>query len=432
MANQYLTSEQSLSYFKEITPCVPPVDFATEGKAIEFVSCNVDAVVQELIVDPTAESRALAVGNRPRVKGRRNGTFSVVMKLTGLGSITADGDTAPLTALGEHMASCWGGVHLSKSTTLTGGSATAPVLDSVDLIVPGCMIAVQDISSPEPEHDGFPVCRRVLSVDAGTKVVTLSESLGFTPSDGDLVHATATIYTSAHVLRDAVTAGETWCWYVSLGDNVDMQWRLDGCVHGGKIDGLSLGALPTFTLEGMNAFYAHGSEEGLTYIADLGEREGFPQLTSGLDMTLSIGAVGNTAINLVSPNAVTFDPGISRSKVESIAPKNHKFHGLATYSMTATQSKMDITLAEYQNDYVATLAANDRKRLNLTQPGAGSGAGQGYAIHFPNARLVTVPGKAAVGDNWGVTLGFEAAESNDTTGGSNVDLQKSRFLVALF
>lgn len=431
MANQYLTSELQVAYWKESAPCVYPVDIVAGCTPIEIVSLNIDGVVTEYIVDNTAEARAGAMGNRDRIPGRRNGTFEIVCKLHGLGLTVADGETAPLTYLAEHMGASWGGVHLSNSTTITGGTSTIPILDSVTNIVPGCMITIEDLTTPAKEHDRLPVVRRVLAVNAGTKAVTLSETIPFTVADGDAVHATATIYHSPHALRDSAASGQTFGWYISQGDDVSVQTRIDGAVHNASIEGFSLGGLLSLKLSGMNANYAKGASEGITYIADLGEPEGSPALTTGLDMTLSIQEVGNAAENLVEASSIAWEPGVTRSKSESQTPKNFRFHGLAGYSMAPGQTTLTITLAEYQDDFLAGLTQGKRYRCTLTHPGVGAGAGSVVAIHMPNAHITATPGKAAVGDNWGLTLVFEASESKDTTGGSNIDLQKSRFYVAL-
>ena len=169
MANQYLTSEHLLSFFPETTVCAPPADWAANGTPVEFVSINLDGVQEEQIVDPTAESRHLAVGNRQRIRGRRNGTHSVVMKMHGTGAVTADAATVTQTALGTLWTHCLGAVHLGTSHVITGGTATQPILDSVTGIVPGCMLAFSDTNSPTAENTGFPACRRVLSISTLTK-----------------------------------------------------------------------------------------------------------------------------------------------------------------------------------------------------------------------------------------------------------------------
>lgn len=434
MPNQFLIHEKSLSFAAETTPCVPPSDWVAGGTPIEFVSVTLDGVKEELLVDPTAESRAFAVGNRARRKGRRNGTFGLVLKLHGVGEVTADGEMVTQTYLGTLLEHCFGGSHLGTSHTIsaTPGTATVPILDAVTGIVPGCMLAFSDISSPSSKYDGFPVCRRVLAVDAGTKAVTLSEALPWAPAEDDPVHACITSYLSAHTLRDAVAAGGLLSWYVKLGDTSALQWELQGCVANAKLEGLSPGGLPTLSLDGMNANFRNGAADGITDIPDLGVPEGHPQLSMSLDVSLSIQEVGTTAVNEVDANAITFEPGIARSKVETTTGKTKDFHGLATFSVSPNQTKFTCTIAAYTNEWYLGLSQDKAYRLSFTQPGAGAGAGSGFSVHLPNARLVSTPGRADVGDNHGLTLEFEASESNDTTGGSNVDLQKSRFLIAMF
>jgi len=430
MAGQFLTSESLLSFFTEVTPCTPPSDWATEGTPIEFVSANLDGVAEEQLVDPTAESRHLAVGNRQRIRGRRNGTHTIVVKQHGTGVVTADAATVTQTALGTLWAHCLGAVHLGTSHVITGGTATQPILDNVTGIVPGCMLAFEDTTSPTAQNDGFPVCRRVLSIS--TLTLTLSEALPWTPAAGDPVHAAITVYPHAHNLRDAVAAGGTLAIYVREGDDESLNTRLDGCVHNAKLDGLALGALPTLTLEGMHANWARGTQDGLADIADLGEPEGEPQLTMGLDVSISIQEYGNTAINEIDAAAVTFETGVTRSRVETVTGKTFRFHGTATYSVGAGQTTMAITIAAHLSDYYEGMEAGKSYRVTMTQPGSGAGAGSGWCVHLPKARLVATPGKADVNGNYGTTLSFEASEPSDTTGGALPDLQKARVIVAMF
>lgn len=430
MAGQFLTSESLLSFFTEVTPCTPPADWAADGTPIEFVSANLDGVAEEQLVDPTAEARHLAVGNRQRIRGRRNGTHTIVVKQHGTGVVTADAATVTQTALGTLWTHCLGASHLGTSHVITGGTATQPILDSVTGIVPGCMLAFEDTSTPTAQNDGFPVCRRVLSIS--TLTLTLSEALPWTPAADDPVHACITVYPHAHNLRDAVAAGNTIAWYVRQGDDESLNTRLDGCVHSAKLEGLSLGGLPTLTMEGMHANWARGTQDSLADITDLGTPEGEPQLSMSLDVSLSVQEFGNTAINEINANAVTFEPGITRSRVETVTGKTYRFHGTATYTVAAGQTKMMITVAAHLSDWYEGMTAGTAYRITMTQPGTGAGAGSGWCVHLPKARLISTPGKTDVNGNYGTTLEFEATEPADTTGGSLVDLQKARFLVAMF
>lgn len=430
MAGQFLTSESLLSFFSEVTPCTAPADWAADGTPIEYISANLDGVQEEQLVDPTAEVRHFAVGNRPRIRARRSGTHTIVVKQHGTGVVTADGDTVTQTALGTLWTHCLGASHLGTSHKITGGTATQPILDSVAGIIPGCMLAFEDISTPAAADDGFPVCRRVLSIS--TLTLTLSEALPWTPAADDPVHACITVYPHAHNLRDAVAAAGTLMWYHRAGDDESLNTQIEGAVHSAKLEGLSIGGLPTLTMEGMHANWKRGTQDGLADITDLGTPEGEPQLSMSLDVSLSIQEYGTTTINEIDAAAITFEPGITRARVETVTGRTHRFHGTATYTVAAGQTKMSITVAAHLSDWYEGMTAGTAYRITMTQPGSGAGAGSGWCVHLPRARLVETPGKADVNGNWGTTLTFEASEPADTTGGSNEDLQKSRFLIAMF
>lgn len=432
MPNQFLIHEQSAAFAIETAPCVPPADW-TLATAVEFVEFDIDGVKQEMLVDPTAEERAFAVGNRQRVAGRRNAEFGVSLKLHGTGVVTATGQQVAhtyLTILAKH---CTGGMHRGTSREVVSGDTLVIKLDDATGIAVGSLVAFEDITAPTPQNDGFPAARRVVAVDLVEDEITLSEALPFTPAEGDLCHAVATAYLDAHVLRDAVAVpgGGTLQWRVRKGDTEALNILLEGCVLSFGIENLSLGALPTMQLAGLCANFRWGAADGVADL-QLGTPVGEPQLSLSLDTVVSIQELAETAENRLDINTITFAPGIVRSKVETVTGKTYRFHGLATYSVTPAQTTLQVTLAEVRNLWYAGLQAGKAYRVSITQPGAGAGAGQGWTIHLPCARLVETPGRADVGDNHGVTLSFEASEASDIASPANPDMAKSRFLLGFF
>lgn len=432
-------SQQRIAYFREITVCTPPVDPAADATPIEFVSCDTSGIKQDLLVDPTAESRAFAVGTRQRIKSIRNCKAAVVLKLHGTGVVTAGASQVVQTYLGELLEHCMGGVHRGTSTTITGGTSVIPIVASVTGIIPGCMLGFQDITSPSIENVGKVWARRVLSVDGEALSVTLSEALPFTPAATDKVHACITPYLRASILVDAVAAAggpHTLCWYFLKGDATapaDLIWRVDGSVASMKLDGLGRGAVPTLALDIMGANFAHGGGDGLTNYTFADEPQGHAQLSMGVDVTMSIQSYGTTAIREVDAPGVTFEPGFARVGINTTTEKTHRLEGLATWSFIPGSTKLTVTVVPYEDTWYDSLAAGQEFRITFSQPGMGSGAGAGWALHIPRAQLIETPGRADVDSAvHGVTLTFEAMEPADCTGGSNVDLEKSRFTLALF
>ncbi len=426
--SQFLVKEQSASYFKETTVAVPPADWATEGTAYEFTSIDLANVKEERLTDMTAESRVRRVGARATIAGKRTGSFEQVLKLHSTGVVTASGATVTKNYIGEMIECAWGGCYLSDSCLITGGTPAVPVVDDVTGIVPGMLMSFESLA--DADYEGLPVSRRVLSIDNVTKAVTLSEVLPWTPTALDPCHGTITNYVAPHTLRDAVLAGLTYSHLVQLGDDESLVSCMLGCVCNAKFDNLGPGALPTLGLTWLNGNFDRGAEDGLAYIPDLGERVGGAQLSMH-NCSLSIQEVGNTAINSLHYSAFSFESGITRTPVPSGSDKNGRFQ-LATYSMASTPAKVSVTISGYSNEFYAGLKAGKEYRIHFAQPGSGAGAGSGFSIHCARARLVETPGRADVGDNHGVSLVFHCDESDDTTGGSNVDLQVSSILFGQF
>lgn len=424
--SQFLTKEQSASYFRETTVAVGPADWAAEGTPFEYISVDLANVKEERLTDMTAESRVRRVAARATIAGKRTGSFEQVLKLHSTGVVTAPGATVVKNYIGEMIECAWGGCYLGKSTTITGGTATAPIVDDVTGIVPGMLLAFESLA--DADYEGLLAFRRVLAVNAGTKVVTLSEALPWTPAADDIVHGTITNYVAPHVLRDAVLAGSTYSVLVQLGDDESLVSQMLGCVCSAKFENLGPGALATLNLSWLNGNFDRGAEDGMAYIPDLGERVGGAQLSMH-NCSLSIQEAGNTAINSVHYSAISIDTGLTRTPVPSGSDKNGRFQ-LATYSMASTPAKISVTISGYSNEFYSGLKAGKVYRISFANPGSGAGAGSGFAWHAARCRLAETPGRADVGDNHGVTLTFICDESNDTTGGANVDLQVSSILFA--
>jgi hypothetical protein len=424
---------QAIAFAEETTVCVPPADW-TAATAIEFISCDLSGVKEALVADPTAERRAFRVGERARVKGIRNCTASLVLKLHGVGEETADTMQVENTYLARILKHCLGQAVRGYSTTIDGPGTTAiPIVASITGVVPGVMLAFEDVTSPTEQNEGILHFRRVLSVDAGTKAVVLSEALGFTPQDGDKVHACITGAFDDTYLVDAVAAGGTMQWYVKRetgNTDDDLLWTLEGSVASMKLDGLGRGALPTINLELQAANFRHGAADGLNNVA-LATPEGHAQLSMGTNVRMLISPSASNASVEVDQVSAALDIGMTRKPTLSHTERLNRFDGLSSYSYDPGASTMTVTVVGYTADWYAALAADSTWRLTLYQPGDGSGAGKAWCIHAPMARLIETPARTDVDMVHGVSLKFQLCESDDATPASNQNLEMSRLLIAL-
>ena len=429
MAHQH-TYIQSLAFAEEASPCVPPADWTAET-SIEFISCDMSGVKETLIVDPTAERRTMRVTERARVAGVRNVTASVVCKLHGIGSVTADGAQAPDTYLARLLRHVMGQAIRGYSTTLTGGTPAIVIVDDATGIIPGVMLAFEDTTSPTSHNTGILHPRRVIEVDGLN--ITLSEVLPFTPAAGDKVHATITAAFDNDYLVDATAAGGTLCWYYKRETGnvaTDLLWRLDGCVANAKIDGLSRDGLPTLNIDIMAANFLHGGVDGLTNAA-LAVPEGHAQMSVGAYTRMLISPSASNAIAEVDQSSLSLDMGVTRKPTLSHTTRIERFDGLSSYHYDPGMSTIEVQVHGYTDDWYAALQAGTTYRLTFYQPGDGSGAGKMVCIHAPKARLIETPARTDVGQVHGATLKFQCCEPDDCEVASNADLEQSRLLIAL-
>lgn len=432
MAHKHI-HPQALAFAAETTPCEPPADWTAET-AIEFISMDLSGVKETLVADVTAERRTMAVGDRPMVKGIRNCSASFVLKLHGLGEETAAASQVPNTHLAKLLKHCMGQAIRGYSTTISGpGTATVPIVTATTGIIPGVMLAFEDTTSPTAQNTGIVHFRRVIAVNGGTKAVTLSEALPFTPADGDAVHGCVTAAFSHSYLVDAVAAGGLLTWYVKREEgntDDDLIWELQGTVASFKLDGLGRGSLPTITLDVMAANFAHGAEDGLNNVA-LAAPEGHAQLSMGTNVRMLISPAGSTAIAEIDCNEVSLDVGMVRKPTMTTTERLHRFDGLSSYHYDPSKSYFTTKVVGYTDDWYAALKVDAEYRITLYQPGDGTGAGKGWCVHGPKVRLVETPARTDIDMVHGTSLKWQLVEPADCTGGSNEDLEKSRFVIAL-
>lgn len=431
MAHKHI-HPQALAFAAETTPCDPPADWTVET-AIEFVSMDLSGVKEALVADPTAERRTMAVGDRAMVAGLRNCTASFVLKMHGLGVETADEAQVPNTALAKIFKHCMGQAIRGYSTTITGGTTAIPIVDAVTGIIPGVMLAFEDTTSPTEQDTGIVHFRRVIAVDGGTKAVTLSEVLPFTPANGDAVHGCVTAAFSSSYLEDAVAAGGLFQWFVKREEgntDDDMLWTLEGSVASFTLEGLGRGALPTVKLDVMAANFRHGAEDGLANVA-LAAPEGHAPLSMGKDVRVLLSPTGSNAIVELDCNEFSLEVGLTRKPTTTTTERLHRFEGLSSYSYDPSKSYINIKAVGYTDDFYGALKAGTTYRVTLYQPGDGTGAGKGWCVHAGKARLVETPSRVDVDMVHGTSLKLQLVEPGDCTGGSNTDLEKSRFIIAM-
>lgn len=423
-----------LAYFPETTVCQPPANWAADGTSFEHLAVDVSGVKAQHIADPTMEGTwAKGQGHRRRIKGHRNVDWSFRVKLHGVGVETAEDSQVAETYLARLIRWCLGGINRSYSREVVS-SANAYTLTvgnglTTGFVVGAC-VAVEDTTSPNAQNEGKPILRQIASVNGLTHTITLTEALPFTPAAGDMIHATLTMFVDETVLEDAVRNGSLHTMnflHKRTRGQTDTLYQLEATVANLSIANLGKGQLPELSFACMSANFKHSGEDDLTE-PTFSSTVGYPQLSNGVDVMMSIADASSTAADMQDVREVSFEPGIQRTREETTTEVDDRFEGMATYSATFGPAKFGVTLSGYSPEWYAGLKADTEYRLTLQQPGPGTGGGKGWGIIVPRAQLVATPTMQIGNATLGTQLEWEAMLPSLAA----TEIGTSPFVIALF
>ena len=414
-----------LAYKAEATQGTGPTTWDDEQQ-IDHIAVDVSKIAQSLIADPTLETTINASGGRTMIKGLRSCEMPASLKLHGSGVTTAAASQialTPLMTIGKH---CWGGIHRSNSTTLTGGTATEPEFTAVTNIVVGCVVGFEDNTSPGV-NAGKVFLRRVVAIDA--LVVTLDRALPFTPAATDKVHGVATIYFDEDYLTDSRANTGTFSWFVQLARSgaTDLCWELLGTAAQLSFTGMTRNGLPGIDLNIMAANFNHG---GLTVPTWSGTSYGFAQLAIGRDTQFSLveySAVGAVANVLMDCSSIAIEPGIPRVALDTVTEVEDNMEGRAGYSTepAPTTATVTIGIGEHSGKYETELQADTEYALSYSQVAA---AGKVWGIFMPKVQIGANPSDAAINAIHGAQIKFQARVPDDA---GTTTIASSKILLAI-
>ena len=134
--------------FRETTVCEGPTSWADDGIPIDIISLDVSGIKSMYVEDPTLARYAQGVNARQMLEGARNVEFKFGTTLYGLGVVPAVDAQAEANPMTDIIEDAMGGAHYSNTTTITGGTAIAPIFDEIDNIEVGQLIEFRDNTTP--------------------------------------------------------------------------------------------------------------------------------------------------------------------------------------------------------------------------------------------------------------------------------------------
>lgn len=414
------------AFSQETTANVAPTDWAADGIPMEHTGVDISEVRTARIDDPTLETRTFAKGDRHTIEGLRQSKAKVSVKLHGKGVTTAADAQAAETQLSKLLKHGMGGQVRGNTTTITGGTATEPIVDEVTNLSAGMLLAVQDITSPLTKHTGKVFWTRIVEVDGGTKTLTVKPALPFTPANTDTVPAVICSHLDEDILEDAIEATggpHTLSWFFKTHkSDANLCWQLTGSVASLALSNLGPGQLPQVDLSIQAASNKHLSLTNPTFAAD---PYGHAQLCLGKDSEIVLASYAGSTRTVVKVSAFSFDAGYTRDVVPAVSNDMEDFNGVGTYGVEPGPTTISMTINGYSTAWLTGLEAGTEWYILFSQPAA---EGKSWALMAPRCILIEQPQKVEVGSIQGASLKFRCIEPDDA---GTTELAKSRFLLGL-
>jgi hypothetical protein len=383
----------SLAFFQETTQGTPPADAAAwlaSGRRIRHIAESVDPSGLQRQVVEDMRSQTSIFGLNRKVKGLRGVQQPAKIYATGSGTSTSGGSQIQLTDLMRVLQHAFGGLHRSNSTVLAGGSHTTQTINvsSTTNIIVGCLIAVSDTSA-----GGLPVVRQVTGID--TLELTLDRELPFTPADGDVVSAMATVYIDEAVLADSNGGGGPYTHSVHIQKGLAAaleNWQLHGCKWQINSIDLPRGGLPTFdaTIFAASFLGPNDAPSPAWTVAATGNAP----VAIGPDTEVHLGDFGDPAVANIHVSSCNVSFGVPVIVVETVTEVQDNMEGTAGYATGPADTTVALGIVPMASSWWDDFDDNASKVFHWTKRAAAGGI---FSILVPNCEIAAQPSRGAVG-----------------------------------
>lgn len=422
-----------LAIFEETTAGTGPADWDADAFLVDHTSADVSGLVQTVAPDENIEGRIFASGDRTMLLGLKSGaSMSSTHYMTGHGQTVAAAATATATHLAKLIKLAVCGQRISTSRNVTGGSATAPEVDSVTGLEEGDFLAFQDLTSPSAANSGICYVRRI--VDISALVLTLDQALPFTPANGDIGRSCIAMYLDTAKLQDSTSAsGTTASVKVELGEATpanEKVWELYGACPTLTIQDLNRDAPAQIKLDWMpGTWKTYDDVTRTTWSAAKSALTSVQPAMQGIGTTVFVQTYG-TATSVCKPvNTIEVDLGVPRQRIETVTTCTTNLEGIAGYSVDArAMTKIKVGIGRIGDDWEGVLQGGGRQVVRYA---VSRGPGYGWALHFSRCQLSATPTDKDIGSQAGYSVEWRAGEDLDNAGATTEDLWKSKAIIVL-
>lgn len=388
-----------------------PADWSTNGTYFLATEIDYSGLTRASVENLNNRKRVRA--KHKNILTRRNGACSFAPYWHGKATHATEGAAATTFHLSTLCKSALGGEDLGFGIGFSGGTASAPEVDSDPGFAVGDFIFAYDASTARGE------VYRIVAIDAGPPVVlTLDRDLHMTPDAADRAYSVIDCFIDDSVTTDYSNSANTTLWLRMQGEHAEDVYTAKGCKPSLTIDPIGAGTPCRLKFDCMVTTFAHETETAEDFSAATVNGEA-PQVAGLADQTIvKLAAVGSPLVEVDALGSVTVVPGVGYSMVEG----PNGFEGVHGFVDTGDDTTVEV-MVPFDDDYATAFHAQTLYHM-LIQVGVGTSA---VFIYLPALELASFPGRGDEGNITSSSLSFRALENTTSPGGlTGSNLRKFR------
>jgi hypothetical protein len=378
-------------------PAGGPADWSTNGTYTYVTALDTSGLVQATVANENNRMRPRAM--HANIRTLRNGSMSFGIYAHAKTTHAAEAAAATTYHVAELLRAALGGQDLGFGIGFSGGSASAPEVDSDPGFEQGDWIYAFDTSS------GIGEFYRIESITAGPPVVlTLDRDLHFTPVGADRAYSVIDCYIHQAATTQHDHASHKTLWCLAQGDESTDVYVAKGVKPSLSIGEITAGVPTQFSFD--CAVTTFDIDEAVAEDFGAAIPSGEAGLVAGIGTSTNVrfADYGDPlgATNVSARGSITVTPGVAYERVAS--PPG--WEGVEGHVDSLADTTLEMVLP-FDSAFNAEFRDGTKKHV-LVQVGESANA---WAIYMPRCEYGAEPGRSDEGGLVGSSIMLRALES---------------------
>lgn len=392
-------------------PSGGPSNWANDGTVCYVTALDTNGLQQAVVANENNIERPRA--KHANIRGLKNASMSFGIYGHAKTTHAAEGAAATTYHVAELLRAALGGRDLGYGIGFSGGTASAPEVDSDPGFEQGDWIYAFDAST------GIGEFYRIESIAAGPPVVlTLDRDLHFTPVGADRAYSVIDCYIHQAATTQHDHANHKTLWILAEGDETTDVFEARGCKPALSIGEISAGVPTQFSFDVSVTTFELEDASQVTFGAPQGEAGIVTGIGTSTNVRFADFGDPLPSTNVAARGSIAVTPGVGYNRV--MGPPG--WEGVEGHVDSLDDTTVDFILP-FDSAYNAEFRAGTEKHL-LVQIGESTNA---WAVYLPRCEYGTDPTRSDEGGLVSSAIQLRALENNADPGSlTGDDLEKWR------